>query len=469
MTKLNRLINHLQALVSSAMFRVFVFGLFIIQTSVLAIVTGFGVPPDEGNQIEFIKYYAHHSMSPFLGHQTPTLNLGDVTREIDYVYHYVMSLVMRISPLPDHIDLYVIRFFSIGFAVLTFVLLLRLLHELRVGRAASNIGLLILTNIPMVLMMSSVVNADVLVWLGTVAGIYFMLRVWRRHEPLDLLTLLTIAVYGGLIKRTLFPICFVFGIAAIVALVKYRHDIVAKVNLRNWKQIVIAGLLLIGVGLFVERAGVNVYQYHTLTPSCAQVQGDAACTVFWLHERTTSLEENEESAVAIWLGEGSSIDQSLSSFPVFVVKWSISSFNNIVDIQTQGWRHEIVPPFWEGSVILILMTVTTIYGIIYELRRFKRDENARWRLVMIGFALLVVLSQLIVNYSTYRHSHIYGLALNGRYILPAVVLLSCLSIWYGHKILGKIVGFVIIMFVIIMVIGCSGLIMMLRNPQLFHG
>lgn len=469
MQRLKSWFNWAQTFVAGRGFLYFIYALFVIQTGFLAIVTKFSVPPDEKNQIDFIEYYAHHSLSPFLQHQMPTENLGDITRQVDFVYHYAMSLVMRISPLPDHYDLYVIRFFSIGFAVITFVLLLRMLRELHVSRAASHLGLFALMNLPMVLMMSSAVNADVLVWLGTVSGIYLMLRIWKYHQPSDVLFLLIVAIYGGIIKRTLFPICLIFGVTALVMVARYWHDLKSKVRLRSWRQIVLIVLLVIGVGLFVERVGGNLYQYHTVSPSCTQVQGDGPCSVYWLHNRKTALDSDIDSATEYYLGDGASVDRTLAPLPTFFVKWNISNFDNLVDIQTQGWKHTMPPPWWLGGGLLILVTVTLIYGLMYEIKHLRAEEMARWRLIVIGFAVFIVGTQFVVNYGTYVRSHVFGLALNGRYILPALMLLIGLCAWYGRKLFGRIAGPVLITLVLIGIIGLSGLIMMVRNPQLFFG
>lgn len=469
MVHTKRIFQIVQKVAASRKFLVFVLVLFVLQAGFLAFMVHVETPPDEKNQIEFIEYYANHSQGPVFSHQKPTFNLGDKTREVDYLYHYSMGWVMRAIPGPQTIAIHVIRLLSVVFALLTFLILRRLWKEFGVGDAAINVGLLTITNIPMVLMMSSAVNADVMVWLAFAAGFYFLHRFWKYHQPNDALVLLIIAVVGGLMKRTFFPLGLVIGVVTLVWIICYWHDI--KTNLRwgSWHTIVLGILLVISAGLFTERVGGNLYHYHTLTPSCAQIQDKDACRNFWLNIRKRDFQNDKVAATKKWVGDSGSYDTQLKSPVEFVALWADDSYNNIVDIQTQGWRHAVTPPAWLGSTLLILSFVATLYGILYDVRRVRRDNTARWRLAFIGYSMIVIVSQLAVNYLSYERMHIFGLALNGRYLLPAIIGLSGLNIWYGYKLLGHKAGTIVAIVVMVAVIAGSGLIMMVRNPQLFNG
>ena len=129
-----------------------VLGLFVVQTVLLVCIVHIGTPPDEQNNIDFIQYYAQHSLSPVLTHQAPTYSLGDKTREVDYLYHYGMSLVVRVLPFSDNTEYKVIRLLSIVCAVLSLLALAAVLKRVGVSAATITTALLIITNLPMVLM-----------------------------------------------------------------------------------------------------------------------------------------------------------------------------------------------------------------------------------------------------------------------------------------------------------------------------
>lgn len=450
----------LRSFAGSPLARWLVLGLFVAQTVFLAFVVRIGTPPDESNHIQFIDYYAHHSLSPIFSDQTPTYNLGDKTREIDYVYHYLMSLLVRALPFSPEAEHITIRLFSVAFGVLTFLVLARVFKRLGFSAASITVGLLIMTNLPMVLMMSSAVNNDVLVWLGAALGLLLLLRLWERPSVQDLLWLAVLALIGGLIKRTLLPLGLVFGIIGLVVLVCYFGTLWRQLKRFNWQIGVALILLVVSAGLFTERVGGNLLMYHTPTPSCDQVQGEAACAIFWGDIRARNLAQQTPEAVL--------------TPPVFALKWVSESLANVVDIQTQGWRHEVKPARWLTPVLAFFLISGVVYGFFYDRRAKRRhpsDPLPRWRIYVMLITLFFMLVHLLVNYSDYRQVRFFGVALNGRYILPSLLPLIGFAAFYWSRLLRRFPSWqvVVAVFLVCVTIGGSGLLMMLRNPQLLHG
>ena len=432
--------------------------LFVVQACVVATITKFGVPPDETNHIHFINYYTDHSISPILTDQTPTYNLGDKTREVDYLYHYSMSLIRRALPFNLETELHIIRLFSVAFAVLTFMTLRRVARRLGVSEWAAVVALAIASGLSMVLLMSAVVNNDVLVWLGVALGMLLLVRLAEKPRLVDLLWLMALVAYGGICKRTLLPISLVFALVGMALAARRWRSLFIEAR-RPSKAVIIAGIfVLIGVGLSAERIGGNVLRYGHANPTCAEVQGEEACYNFWANIR-----EREMAAQP---------KKPLISTPEFVGRWFQESFINILDIQTQGWRHEVKPPVWLEPLLLMFVLAGTGYGLIRELRFWSRDTHARVRLMVLGLSVFYILFHLLVNYGEYRHYRVFGLALNGRYILAGLLPLLFLLIWYWSMLLERTprwlrIGLALV-FIAVLVWG-SGLHLLLQNPQLVHG
>jgi hypothetical protein len=78
---------------------------------------------------------------------------------------------------------------------------------------------------------------------------------------------------------------------------------------------------------------------------------------------------------------------------------------------------------------------------------------------------------LLVNYGEYKHYKVYGIALNGRYIIPSLLPLIVFAGFYWSKLLARYPKLVVALtiFVVLSTIFGSGLIMMLRNTQLYNG
>ncbi len=452
------LLDHVREFMGTTLARRLVLGLFIAQAILLVFIVKIGVPPDETNHISFIEYYANHSLSPVFTNQQPTYNLGDKTREVDYLYHYGMSLLYRILPLSAEGKYIDIRLCSVGFALLCFVFLAKILKRLGVSAAVTTTALLILTNVPMVLMMSSAINNDAPVWLGMVVGVFLLLRLWERPRVLDLAWLMALAVGGGLIKRTMLPIGLLFGVLGLVVLIRNLHTILEQLQRIDWRLILASLAVLVSIGLFVERVGGNLLYYHTVTPSCEQVHGVDPCTVFWVNVRAQSLAQyTPEASIPL---------------PSFVVSWFSVSLYNVLDIQTQYWQHQVQPATWITPCFAVLFVTGLAYGMYYDWRlRRGGDHHARWRLYVVLIGLYFMAVHLLINYQSYLEIKSFGLALNGRYILPSLIPLVGFACFYWSVLLRRhkqlLTGLAIVV-VLTLSLG-SGLQLMVRNPQLYLG
>jgi hypothetical protein len=437
--------------------RIIIIGLFIAQAVTLVFATHIGTPPDETNHIAFVEYYAHHSLSPIFDQQQPTYYLGDKTREVGSMYHYSMSLVYRASPGGVVNKYHIVRLFSVAFGVLSFIVLANVFRRLGMTPGVINVTLLVLTNLPMVLMMSSAINNDVLVWLGILLGLLLLLQFWDKPTITTLMWLLLVAFTGGLVKVDLIPVGLVFGVAALILLFRYRQLLLDQIRRFKWRNYIVVILLVIGMGLFCERIGGNLIRYGTITPTCEQVQGEAACYDFWINVRARGFQELPT-------------EQPISP-PVFVAKWFGKSLYNIVDIQTQFWHHTVVPARHLTALLTGVLGVGLLYGVFYEKKRFVRDQISRHRVYVALFAFYYIAVNLLVNFATYRHHKIFGLALNGRYIIPSVLVLAGLACFYWSKLLARHERLRVLLTIVVVlsIILGSGLMMMLRNPQLHTG
>jgi len=449
-------INTLNQFAASPLARLIVFGLFAVQSIVLAFVMHLGVPPDESNHIQFIDYYAHHGLSPNLHGQTPTYYLGDKTREPDFMYHYLMSFVYRVTPLSVHYKYIFIRLLTVLLALAAFYVLTKIFKRIGFSETVTTVSLLILTNLSMVLMMSAAVNNDVMVWLGVSLGILFLLRLKERANLTDLLSLALVIIWGGLFKRDLLPMSLLFGLLALFLIV--RHWKVYAGTLKKIRPLsyLLIVLLILGSALFVERIIGNIHDYGTVTPTCEQVQGGESCSVFWASLRAQQLALQPKQNV---------------SPPAFLAKWIGEDTYNIVNVQTQFWRRDVRPARWVTPVLTAVFLMGLAYGVYYEFsQRLKSDKHKGLRLYVLFISLFYILSQLAVNYATFLHYRIFGLALNGRYVIPSLMLLVGFSCFYWTKALAnkRTAATLLAVGIILIVIATSGLQLLLRNHQLYE-
>ncbi|HWB38959.1 MAG TPA: DUF2142 domain-containing protein [Candidatus Saccharimonadales bacterium] len=454
---LTRKADRLRKFMGSRRARQLVLALFVAQCLVLVFSVRFGTPPDENNHIDFITFYANHSLSPWFSHQKPTSHLGDKTREVDYLYHYSMSLVYRVTPLSAHNKFYLIRLFSVGFGLLALLILIKICRRMNLPDSVTNTGLLALTNLPMVLFMCAAVNNDVLVWVGIFLGILLLMRLWEKPTTADLLWLLDVAVLGGLVKRDLLPMGVLFVVLAIVIFFKQPTSLLKGLRKIGNGVAIAAIVLIVGLGLFAERVGGNIIRYHAVIPSCEQVQGVKPCYNFWSSARARSLARQPK--------------KPLMPLPTFVARWYWNSVTNIVDIQAQFWRHAVRPAPWLTPMLSAVFLSATGAGLVYDASRWRRDHSAHLRLYVAAIALYYMASQMLVNLGNYMHYRVFGIALNGRYVIPSVLILGLLDGYYIYKLLSgrKLLMPVAAIILVLAIILGSGLLMMLRNTQLYTG
>lgn len=455
------LANQISAWLGTKTARVIVLLLFALQASLLAIVINPGTPPDENNHWRFINFYANNSLLPIFTEQEPTVNLGDKTREPDYLYHYGMSLVVRVMPFTEQSERIIIRLFSVVLAVLSFIFLAKVLSKLKISETITTVTILLLSQLSMVLLMSSAVNNDTLVWLGMTVGLWLLLEIWEKPRTVYVLGLLLLPAYGVLLKRTLLPVAVSIWLVAIIILwlqrTAFLSDLKATFSRPKPIIIILMALLVIGIGFSAERIGGNVLRYGKVVPTCEDVQGEKACYNFWASARARELARREP--------------QPQIAPPVFVVRWTHDSVQNILDIQTQWWRHEKMPPSWLTPISITLIGIGIGLGVWYDGRRFRINEASRKRLVVLGLGLFYIASHLLVNYNEYQSQGFYGLALNGRYILAGLFPVVGLVVYYWSKLLRKwpLAQFGMAVLVIGLLAIFSGLSLLMRNPQLFHG
>lgn len=458
--KFQKILKRCGVFIKSSSFRRAIFLLFIIQAVILVFITKTGVPPDENNHIRFIEYYAQHSLDPIIEEQTSGFDkVADVTRQASYLYHYLMSLVYRISPLDAEGTYSVIRLFSVLLGLLTLIVTAKWLRRLAVPESAINIGLLLFSNMPSFLMVSAAVNNDPAVWLISSLGILMILRLWDKALLQDLLWLVILVASGSIVKRTFLPLAVVFALFGIFIVFKNYKNLLKQFKKPNWKLVLLTLGAVISIGFFTERIIGNLVEYKNIDLKCEQVHTDEQCRGHWLYERTR------------WLEDSKPENPDYIPAPIFAVRWFWSSVSNNINIQTQLWKHEVKPNFGFRIYLSILLFIAIVAGIIIEKRRFRKDEVARKRLFILTILIGYVFFHMFVNYRLYKRYAVYGLALNGRYLIPSLLPLTVFAVMYISQILKRWPRLLLVLSVA--TIGLfffnSGIKLLLSNPQIWLG
>ena len=418
---------------SRAFFYVLV-ALLVLQAAWIALSSRYAMAFDENFHFGIIQMYAQHWL-PFLNQQPAGADaFGAVARDPSYLYQYLMSFPYRFIHLftSNQTTLVLwLRAINIALLASSLVLWRRLLLRFGASRTLAQLCLLIFVLIPVVPLLGAQINYDNLM-IPVVAGILLLaLRVNdglapKKPLPLTALTELIIAcLLASLIKYPFLPIFVAIVIFVIIRI---------HATQRNWPQLgrdliigirrlstsrlmlLVAGLV-ISLGLFSQRYVVNLVDYHTPIPDCAQVLTVQQCQAYGPWNRDYFLAQNKVNPT-----------RSPLSFTAdwFYGMWLRSFFavaGPDTDFQTRG------PLLIPAYTAIIVPAAALVAALLYGQRLWRRYNQSA--LLLFGLtAGIYIVTLWLDEYKSFLHTGV-SVAINGRYlflVLPLVLIVGAAAI-----------------------------------------
>jgi hypothetical protein len=412
--------------ISSERFFYFVIALALLQTLWYAFSMKMAFY-DEPQHFGLISFYAQH-LSPFVSHQDMSWDfLGDISRNPNYLFYYLMSLPLRLIQLFTDSRMYQViglRLIMIAFFTGGLVYYRRVFNRLRISKAVSHSTLLAVVLIPNIIGLAATINYDNLVFL-----LFPIMLLWAlqalRSEKIDIVNLARILIVALLSIEIKYE--FLVLLAPVLAYLAYdlwkKHggSLFSKTTaafrkLSALPAALIIGGLLLSAGLFIERPVQNVVRYHNITPACVRIMEESRCRQNFVQNRNLDLLRDKPDNFTPW----SPYDYAyLYWMPVMT-----TSLTRVLGISTP-------PPFIEFAYYTFVIAGTVL--IILYLRDYMKVKALRFLLFV---TLVYVLGLFLNNYLIYVH---YGMpvAMNGRYLLPILPIFSVLALSSATKLLGE--------------------------------
>ncbi len=408
-----------------------VFAFFILECVWVALSSAYPMAFDEEYHFGLIKIYAGHAL-PFLAAQPSDANqFGAVARDPSFLYHWLMSFPYRlVAGATDNqaAQIITLRLLNIGITGASLVLYVRALYRMGMSRAFTNVALAVFVLIPILPLLAGQVNYDSLfmLFVAWITLLTFTLIDQLRAGKVAATTLvcfIAACMLGGLTKYAFLPV----AAAAVILLgvVGWRTQRTNLKRLPKRLQADFAGLqpkvkiglvlfLAIPGILFVQRYGVNMVQYHTPVPDCSAVLSVEACKEYgpWARNyrmatEKTAVDANPLYYTSIWL-------QGLHYRLFFTVN---------------GPHHNYAsyPTVPLPSATFIVLTVMGLAAIALYFRRIFDGATYIKAALVLSLAYIGVL--WINNYTDYLQTGwpvaVNG-KVNGRYLLPVLLLLAAL-------------------------------------------
>lgn len=431
-----RITKTLSALFASRGFFIGVMVFFVIQALWFVFSAIFPMAFDEDFHFGIIQIYAEQ-ISPFLSsHPAGADAYGAVARDPSYLFHYLMSFPYRIlahftSDLMTQV--LVLRFINVLFFVYALFIFRRVLQRVTRSNGFTNIALAIFTLIPIVPQLAAHINYDNLL-LVLVAWCCLLVsdinRQYRagRFEVRSHAWLLGLCLLASIVKYAFLPIF----IAIIVFLVydAYRNfadkrKLPALIaadwrSLRTASKVWLVVLLVLSGGLFFQRFGVNVIQYHTPIPSCEKVITEHQCSNYGPWNRDHLLAQSKGD-----------VDLNPVKYTYHWVKGLWWRLFFAVNSSLRDYANYPPLPF-PAKTALALAAVMFITTIVYARRIFSGQPL----LVFCGLVVAIYGGLLwIEDFNMYRETGQH-VAINGRYLIPVLLLMAAIG-WRALQIATK--------------------------------
>jgi hypothetical protein len=397
-------------------------GLFVAQAAFIAVNSGFPMAFDEQYHFTLIQYYASH-LSPFIAHQPDSLSVvGDATRTPSYLFHYALSVPLRaVELITDNyaVQIAVLRFVNIAFVVAALVVFRRFMLRMTNSSTVTNLAILLYCLLPVTSFLAGQINYDNALLFCFALLLLITQRLISGIKAGDTVSIhtasafISVVLLGCLVKFTFLPIAMSFFVGvAIYAIYKrawpsMNKDFLRQINMRTACAIL---LCLVSVGLFAERYGVNMVQYHTLQPDCAAVQPLKTCMQYGVWARNYNLKQNAPSDVTF---EGRSPQGYVKNI------WIPMMTRGLLGVDRKGNT---------PNIPIVETTLTTIAALlcagVITMLLYRRSSLV---ILIVAATGLYTVALLLRNYSEFMQFH-EAVAVQGRYILPFVIPITAIGV-----------------------------------------
>ncbi len=393
-----------------------------------------GLVPDGNRHIAAIYYFAQKPLDegPFVHDMTDQeLMMGDLVRFPSYLYYYLLSFPVRAAlglGMSDLAIVYLVRFIGLGFGVVALVVFRRIVHEVRAGSIIANLATFGLAMTGAFAYFAPAENYDMLALLLWLCFVLASVKLFMRRDPTQLYWMVTIGTYLSVTKYTYLPFAGVMGLAALLLYIQNRsgwrsawRHITQRCSaqwrrLRWWRRTALVVLLLVGSALFVERIGVNLVQYHAVSPNCEVVHSRESCMNFTVYNRNVNRLE------AVEAGETWTKDFHLLEY---TGEWLARYYPTMYYYMGHIWVYNIWPMLWVSVALVLLLVVSALVYLVVTRRAALRGQGEWYLLGLVGVLTAGQYGynvMLFIKYSGQLYAH------QGRYLLPVIGFLYVLML-----------------------------------------
>lgn len=406
------------------------------------------VPPDEFTHAGLCKIFSKVFLFP--DNSPATYEFGLVTN-IPWLYYWIMGKLLHLNFF-GITDLVFLRLLNIILVFGTVWYAVRLLRLLTDDRLTQLLLLVVITNTPMLSLLSASVSYDNLANLLAAMAIYYEFAFFKNRSGSLLVASLLCQMAGNLTKVTFLPLALALCVLLLIHEVRSLRALpaVLKGYFKScaFKESLLMLLLFIALGLNLHLYAGNYLRLGKMSPSMTDVFPAHIATQFGIAARETIFREYSEGRITymdalILTGE---IKHPGNKADTFYLLMNYENFKR----NPQYWMGPFTyARFWFENM------AGSIFGIKGHLQMFKESRYitpvylimafsvlgffVRWRqrdsgwLPLFLVAIVCFYSALLlfkINYSAYLYYGTPGITLQGRYLFPVIGPVYVLACYY---------------------------------------
>lgn len=433
---------------------------FVLNAVWIALSGAYSMAFDESTHLGIIRLYAHRWL-PFWSQQPAVSDsFGAINRDPSYLYHYLISFPYRLFAhfiSSQTAQVIFLRSISIMLMFCAIIIFRKVLVRSGASDALVNLTIALFVLTPVVPFLAAQINYDNLLILFVAATLLqtqrFIndLQTKKRISLWHISVLAVLCALGSLVKYAFLPVFLGVGIYIFVVIFKlikrsswseiYKNIRQQLKIFSKFRVLAMALLMILSIGLFMERYAVNTVKYGTPTPECDQVLSVDRCLSYspWRRNYLT-YQDKKSGALAV---------KDTDPINYTIITWG-GGVTNQLFFAIDGTSSNFVTrnPL---AITRIVSLAVIILGLVLCIRWY-RELRRRFRLSLFLTVIAVYLGTLWAqNYSDFVHIG-YPFAIQGRYLVPVLPLiylglaLGFARLLRGHRHLKPALAWVAIAF-----------------------
>lgn len=421
-----------------------ILSLFFISSAWIALASIYPMAFDEEFHYGLVQIYAGSWLPYGITHTSDMAQYGAATADASYLFHYLMSFPYRILDavgLANDTIIIALRFINIAFVIVALAIFRRAFLDAGVGRATTHVALALVATIPVFTVLAAHINYDnlllpIIAW--CVLLIVHLTKQAYAGKPLRLREslLLAFAVLIGMsVKYAFLPLALAMFVWLLwLVVVSYRkHKQTISSQLASYKtewrtaskraRRLAIGLAVISV-FFASHYVTNGLSYGNPIPTCEQVFSETECQAYGPWYRNQLLVAMKPASF-----QPVTYPEYLATewFPGMTQRLTFAVAGKTNDFQTEL-------PF--PALVISYVSLAVVGMVAFTIQLIRRRSS--WFMMFAGLLTLIYAGVLSVKlYGSYV-STAEPIAINGRYLLPLLPLLTVAFIQALRNILAPV-------------------------------